>query len=156
MMVHYFLTFIFLVLLRIGALAQEAVEKLPSDPEHATISESRKIGWGGQHSAGLHKCFVRGDTIDCLFVITNLESGNARDYNAGAAIGSPRLIDNFHIEHKISRSFYLNGRGQQQEQMNLGQNEAAWFVVQFEGGSNDITSARIITDGLQFSGRVEK
>jgi len=155
-MVCCFLTFIFLVLLNVGALAQEAVEKLPPDPQHATISESRKIDWGGQHSAGLHKCFVRADTIDCLFIITNLEGGNARDYNTGDAIGAPRLIDNFHTEHKVSRSFYLNGRGQHQEQMNLGQNETAWFVVQFEGGSNDITSARIITDGLQFSGRIEK
>jgi hypothetical protein len=89
--------------------------------------------------------------------MTNLESSAGRDYNTVAVLGYPRLIDNFHIEHKPSRSFYLNGRGQQQDVVNLAQNEKTWFVVEFEGGAPDIKSVRVIADdNQQFSGPVEQ
>ena len=50
----------------------------------------------------------------------------------------------------------INGRGQQQDRVNLAQNEKTFFVVEFEGGAPDIKSVRILASDNQFSGPVEQ
>jgi hypothetical protein len=90
------------------------------------------------------------------FLYENLESGIHHDYDVGAGIGPyPRVIDNFHVEHRSVRAYYINRRGQQQQKVNLTTDDSIWFIVEFEDGSKDITTARITSDGVHFSGPVE-
>jgi hypothetical protein len=140
---------------KIASAKREQSMGLPNS-EHAEVIDTKQIDWGGKHSAGLHKCSVEGSAILCSFVITNLETGEDRDYDTRTIIGAgPRLVDNFHVEHQPVRSYFLNGRGKQQEMVNLAENDSVWFVIEFENGSKDITKIRIISDGAQFSGSVE-
>jgi hypothetical protein len=71
------------ILMDFSAFAQseQAINFLA--PDRAKVTDSKKISWGGQHSAGLHKCSVKGEVIICWFVITNLESGRGHDYDNG-------------------------------------------------------------------------
>src|SRR3954471_17175320 len=101
--------FLYAILLTLGFGNAHAIAQTNLDPATATVSETKKFGLGGQHSVGLNKCTVSGEVLACIFVMTSLEGGQARDYGVGDALGTPRLIDNFRVEHKPSRSFYLNG-----------------------------------------------
>jgi hypothetical protein len=139
---------------RMTPAKREQGMKIP-DPDSVEVSELQQVGWQGQHSVGLHKCSIEGAIILCLFVITNLE-GSTRDYDTTTIIGQgPRLVDNFHVEHRPFRSYYLNGRGLHQDKINLATGDKVWFAVEFENGSKDITKARILSVGAQFNGRVE-
>jgi Curli production assembly/transport component CsgG len=115
--------------------------------ENAEIGASMNVGWGPLHSVGLHDCMVDRSSIRCSFVIEAL--ANQADYNVKWILApDAKLIDDFFIEHKRARSYFLDGRGQPQEKLNLRKGDRVWFIAEFDGGSRDITSIRIV-QGLE-------
>ena len=112
--------------------------------ENAEIVASTTRGWVGHgHSVGLHACTIDRSSIRCSFVIEALDN-QEQNYDVKWILGNAKLIDNFFIEHKLARSYFLDGRGQRQEKLNLWKGDRVWFIAEFDGGSSDITSARIV------------
>jgi len=55
-----------------------------------------------------------------------------------------KLVDNFHIEHRLRRAFYVDGLGTHQQTTNLSTGESIWLALEFEPAARPISSARII------------
>jgi hypothetical protein len=97
--------------------------------------------WGG--SLGPYNCSNGPDGIVCFLLVTRKDAG-AQDYNATGLGENAKIIDNFHLPHKIIRSYYLDGLGGAQEVLNLSQGDIVWWVSVFEAGPKPIRGARFI------------
>jgi hypothetical protein len=64
------------------------------------------------------------------------------------------LVDDLRINHKVAELYFLNGRGQQQSEVTLGKDDSAWWVLEFEGGANDIQEVLIVVRGFELRGPV--
>jgi hypothetical protein len=61
----------------------------------------------------------------------------------------PRLIDNFDIEHEFITLYFINRRGQQQDEVRLAKGDSVWFALEFDnGGEEDVTDAHVIFSNL--------
>jgi hypothetical protein len=136
-----------LLLMSFSAWAQNPAPPLPP-PGSVPVTDSVNIPWG---TYGLYKCETRGGAILCLFVLTRTAPGSkdltATDNLAG---NGPRLIDDLHEEHRLLRSYFINGGGQRQEAVNITRDDSIWFGLEFENrASNLITAARVVFSGFR-------
>jgi hypothetical protein len=93
---------------------------------------------------GLYRCIRNATAISCYIVITRTADGQ-QDYQvANASAQKEKLIDNFHVEHRLHDAFFIDGLGQHQQHINLSTGESVWFGLEFEPGTQIISSARII------------
>ncbi len=124
--------------------------KLLLEPGSANMSEAAKLG---RESIGIYSCSNQKESpekevIICFFVLTRTANGDD-DYKSDSVADRFRLklIDNFQIEHSMVNLYFLNGRGQQQSEINLEKGDAAWFAAEFADGADDISQARILASG---------
>lgn len=115
---------------------------LPS-PDSFHMTETVDTGYD---TIGVYKCKKNSETIICFLVVTRHAYGNV-DYNVKNS--HFKLVDNFNIEHLLSHSYFVTGRGKQQVILNLGKGDSAWLALEFDSASTDITSARIIFTQIQ-------
>jgi TolB-like protein len=92
---------------------------------------------------GSYKCKIRADLVVCYLLITRTGYGS-HDYTAITGTSDVKLIDNFNAEHQEVHIYFVNGKGQQQKNLSLGQGDAGWLAIEFGQASADITSARIV------------
>jgi hypothetical protein len=64
--------------------------------------------------------------------------------------GETRLVDNFHVEHRLRHEFFLNGLGEKKQNINLSAGEGVWWALEFEPGTRLPSSGRIILFNGQF------
>ena len=55
-----------------------------------------------------------------------------------------KLVDNFHIEHRLRRAFFIDGLGNHQQTTNLSTGESVWLSLEFEAVARPVSSVRII------------
>jgi hypothetical protein len=99
-------------------------------------------------SVGLYSCSnrrksIEGQSIACFIILMREQEGHSDHDIDEIASWKPKLFDNLRIEHIPDQIYFLNGRGEQQPAVNLSKGERAWLVIEFAGGANDISSARI-------------
>jgi len=132
--------------------AAPPADEPPPKPTDVTIAESARYGGHGENSIGLYKCVVRGELIRCNLLFTRYDAGSTDyAYDPKRAPWNSKLVDNFSIEHPQVNGYFVNGRGQRTQTINLGQNGYAWFTQEFSGGAPDITDARIILLGMNIT-----
>jgi hypothetical protein len=143
-----------LVLLSFSAWAQNTALPLPP-PGSASMIDSANVPQG---TFGLYKCENKGDVILCLCVVSRTAPGSI-DLTTNNLAG-PRLIDDLHQEHRLVRSYFINGRGEHQPTINVTKDDSVWFGLEFENRPGDlITSARILfarANNLELHGPIEK
>jgi hypothetical protein len=68
-----------------------------------------------------------------------------------------QLVNNFQQEHAPIRAYLIDGRGQQRQSINLGNNESCWLVMDFSESRPDIRHARIVLGwyGLNLEANVQ-
>jgi hypothetical protein len=115
------------------------------NPPLAPMQATTKSGDGsiiGGHEIGLYGCSINGNTIDCYLTETPLSY--SRSYNINSLFGQEtRLTDDLHITHGIIRSAWIDGIGNQHRDMDIGKNEPAWFVLEFNNANPDANDVRI-------------
>lgn len=138
--------------------AQEPMPPSPGAPSRdllrkpgSAVLVGKSIEYSGTY-IGLYNCSIQGNSIICYFVLTRKDDG-VYDYPEDFVTNSqPRLIDDFHIEHRHTHFSYLNGRGQQQPTITLDKGESVWFVLEFAEGAEDIQNILILFGGSQIRG----
>jgi hypothetical protein len=55
-----------------------------------------------------------------------------------------KLVDNFHIEHRLRRAFFIDGLRSHQQTTNLSTAESVWLALEFEAVARPASSVRII------------
>jgi hypothetical protein len=103
-------------------------------------------GWGG--TAGLYGCSNAPNSIICYFVFTRTDPG-PHDYNIGGYMDDARLIDNWHVQHRLTGKHFYNGLGEVQDTVDLDKGESMWTTLEFEAGRYPIKSARLLVWGQQ-------
>ena len=97
---------------------------------------------------GLYTCTNETASISCYIALSRIAAGQ-QDY----AINSLRtdqfkLVDNFHIEHRLRRAYFIDGLGSHQQKTNLSTGESIWLALEFDPVARPISSARIIFSSL--------
>jgi hypothetical protein len=93
---------------------------------------------------GLYSCTNEANSITCYVVMSKLVAGQ-QDYRIDAMRTDLfKLVDNFHIEHRLRRAFFIDGLGSHQQTTNLSTGESVWLALEFEPVARPISSARII------------
>jgi hypothetical protein len=127
------------VLLSFSAWAQNPAPPLPP-PGSASMIDTANVPQG---TFALYKCQNKGDVILCLCVLTRTAPGSV-DFTVNNLAG-PRLIDDLHQEHRLLRAYFINGRGEHQQTVNVTRDDSVWFGLEFENRPGDlITAARIL------------
>jgi hypothetical protein len=93
---------------------------------------------------GLYSCANGTNVITCYIVMTKISPG-PQDYAIERMnINQLKLVDNFHIEHRLKRAYFIDGIGTQRQTTNLSAGESIWVVFEFESTTRPISSARIV------------
>jgi hypothetical protein len=107
-----------------------------SAPVHISMAA---VWW----DVSLYRCANNPEkTIICYFIFKKLYAG-VSDYKANI-VGKPRLVDNFQMNHEMTRAYFINGRNQEQDVIPLGKDESAWLALEFKGGETNITRLQIV------------
>jgi hypothetical protein len=93
---------------------------------------------------GLYSCTNDTSVITCYVVLTKTSSGPSDCDVDNMATKRVKLVDNFHIEHRLKRSYFIDGLGTHRQQTNLSAAESIWLVLEFEPAPRPISSARIV------------
>jgi hypothetical protein len=128
--------------------ATDAGESKTSRSAPLKVVDTVKFEWYGEYTYDLYKCQHEREMIVCLYKLTRLRDGSGDyKYDSSDYLFTSKLIDNFNIEHKQLRGYFLNGRGQRQQTANLAKDDSIWVVQEFDGASPDIKTARIVITG---------
>jgi hypothetical protein len=112
-------------------------------PANATTIDTAK-SVTQREELGLYSCNNEASNITCYVVVSRIAHGQ-QDYSIDSARPDQiKLVDNFHIEHRLRRAFYIDGLGNHQQTTNLSAGESVWLAIQFEPAARPISSARII------------
>ena len=136
-----------------GSAEETEPEPLAVLPDPATIEAADTVETGGSVLKMLN-CTNR-ETISgkinivCFCTLTQAER-EFREYTVKKLRNwDPRLFDNFDIEHEFITLYFINRRGQQQDEVRLAKGDSVWFALEFaNGGETDVTDARIIFSDL--------
>jgi len=139
-----------------SSLSQKPTEGAPDRSlppiKSARILDNFEYNLRGRLSFSLYRCVNDKEAIVCTFILNKLD-GVIAEYNFEDFSRKPaKLIDNFLIEHRMIGGNFINGRGQEQMSVSLGKGVSTWFSLEFDGPSDDITSAHIV---LPFFGNRE-
>jgi hypothetical protein len=97
-----------------------------------------------QDDYGLYGCNGEQSSITCYIVVSRTAAGQT-DYSIDRLpLQQTKLIDNFHVEHRLRRAYFIDGLGGHQKTMNLSTGESVWLTLEFEAGARSISSARIV------------
>ncbi len=100
---------------------------------------------------GFYSCSNEQDKITCYIVQSRTAQGQS-DYKIDSQMKTKfKLVDNFHIEHRLQRMFYMDGLGSHQQNTNLSFGESIWLVLEFEPAPRRISSARIVFNANLFN-----
>ena len=93
---------------------------------------------------GLYSCANDANAITCYIVLTKTSPGPS-DYDADRMTTNQiKLVDNFHIEHRLKKAYFIDGLGAHQQTTNLSTGESIWLVLDFGPAPRPISSARIV------------
>jgi hypothetical protein len=93
---------------------------------------------------GLYSCTNQTTDITCYVILTRIFAGQ-QDYSIAALrTDQYKLVDNFHIEHRLRRAYFIDGLGTHQQTTNLSTGESIWLALEFDPVAHPISSARII------------
>jgi hypothetical protein len=93
---------------------------------------------------GLYSCTNNTNAVTCYIVVTKTSAG-PQDYDVNRMTANQlKLVDNFHIEHRLKRAYFVDGLGNHQQTTNLSAGESIWLVLDFEPAARAISSARIV------------
>jgi hypothetical protein len=112
----------------------------PRDPKYVNMAD-RATRPGAE--VALEKCTKKGDIIRCNLALTRRGPGMAA-FQAGAA--RTVLWDDFKIPHPQVNAYFLNGRGERQQSVQLGPDDWIWLELEYSGAKSDITQARLQCD----------
>jgi hypothetical protein len=121
---------------------------------------SDSIALAGGLSLSLYRCINTQGEFLCHFILKKTSQGIV-DFKAAELISShfgaapPRLIDNFRINHRMSRATFVNGRNQEQDVVTLGQDDSVWLTLEFEGAAADITKAQLVFGNSQIQAPIQ-
>ena len=115
-------------------------------PSSATPIDVAKSSY--QDDYGLYSCISLANAITCYVVVARTAAGES-DYPAQPPGIQYKLIDNFHIDHRLRRAFFIDGLGGQQKSVNLSTGESVWYALEFEPGPSSVSSARIVFSPYQ-------
>jgi hypothetical protein len=134
----------------------------PAIPDPATVSYAQCLDSaymiGGKLC--LWHCVSQGAALSCDLGFQwerNETWKNGKPFD-GASI---TFTDNFRVDHNLTRVSWLNLKGQRMATATLGKGDWIWMAMDFAGGSNDITSGRIVIqpkgrgDTLSLTGSVQ-
>ncbi len=108
------------------------------------VSATNGLGFGPFRFA-LYNCALWKSLITCL-VAASFDGMGDIDYRVefGDSIGTARFVDNFGVEHQESKAYFINGRGQHQQTVNLEKGVPMWLALEFEGPADGVKSGRIV------------
>ena len=116
------------------------------NPVLAPMQQTMTTGDGsaiGVHEIGLYGCANNGSNIDCYLTETSMGSW-LRNYRIDDLFGpETKLVDNLHQVHSKIRAAWIDGKRNQQEDLHQGQNDPAWFLLEFDGADPEISTVRI-------------
>jgi len=93
---------------------------------------------------GLYSCTNGANSVLCYIVMSQIAS-RQQDYNINSmGTNQFKLVDNFHIEHRLRRAYFIDGLGSHQQTTNLSTGESVWLALEFDPVARPISSARII------------
>jgi hypothetical protein len=127
-----------------GAPSREQLQS----PSSAPVVEFIRVDFGTTE-LGLHSCSNEPSGIICYGTVTR-EARGPYDYEINNLFPrNIRLVDNFHVEHRLRRGVFINGVGSSQPATNLSTGESIWWKLEFEPGSQQASSARIVMGNQQ-------
>jgi hypothetical protein len=104
-----------------------------------------------QNEYGLYGCSNEATNITCYIIMSRTGAG-AQDYRIDAMrTDAYKLVDNFHIEHRLRRAFFIDGLRSRQQATNLSTGESIWLALEFEPVARPISSARIVFVSMPYS-----
>jgi hypothetical protein len=131
-----------------GGVAQQPGPGTPSpdflrSPSSATVLDTTK-SMTNQEEYGLYSCTSSPNTITCYLVVSRIAAGQGDYTIQRLPLQQTKMIDNFHVEHRLRRAFFIDGLGGHQQGTNLSTGESIWLALEFEATSNAVSSARIV------------
>jgi hypothetical protein len=92
----------------------------------------------------LFSCTNETNSILCYVVLSRIAAGQ-QDYSINSLRTDQfKMVDNFHIEHRLRRAYFIDGLGSHQQKTNLSTGESVWLALEFDPLARPISSARII------------
>jgi hypothetical protein len=121
----------------VGAPAPELLQA----PANAPMVDTAR---NTQVEIGLFSCTNEANSVSCYVVMSRIASGQ-QDYSINLmGTNQLKLVDNFHIEHRLRRAYFIDGLGSHQQTTNLSTGESVWLALEFDPVARPISSARII------------
>jgi len=145
-----------------GVAAPSSAQAPPADllqsPLLAPVIESAANYGGG--NIGLYSCVNAHSqsttsggaiiSINCYGIFTRTNQGH-EDYPIDYLFPEDtRLVDNFHLNHRLKRAFFLDGLGNHQKTVDISTDESIWWMLEFEPGPRQPSSTRLIFRDQQF------
>jgi len=138
------------------------IDLITFSPAAGTVGNGTPVaGTGGDLTGGVETAAIVSNSGNVTLNATAsgaLSDGNGDyKYDSENEFFRSKLVDNFNIEHKQLRGYFLNGRGQRQQTANLAKDDDVWVVQEFEGGSQGIKTVRIVITvaGIQLRGPMQ-
>ena len=115
---------------------------LLQSPSSAPLIDSVKSP-NSREDYGLYSCSSSANSITCYVVVSRGAAGQ-EDYKVSLLVQQTKLVDNFHVEHRLRRAYFVDGAGGHDEATNLSTGESVWLALEFEPGPRVASSARIV------------
>jgi hypothetical protein len=117
--------------------------ELIQSPSSAPLIDTTKSP-SQQEDYGLYGCVGEQSSVTCYIVIART-AARQTDYAIDhLPLQQIKLVDNFHVEHRLHRAYFVDGLGGHQKTTNLSTGEGVWLTLEFEAGPRPISSARIV------------
>ena len=124
-----------------------STDLLQAPANAVTLDTARSVSQNEE--LGLYSCTNEPSNITCYVVLSRISPGE-QDYRISAIrTDQYKLVDNFHIEHRLRRAFFIDGLGSHQQSTNLSAGESIWLTLEFDPVARPISSARIVFSPYQ-------
>jgi hypothetical protein len=112
-------------------------------PANAPTVDTAKTG-DNSVELSLYSCTNDPSNVSCYIVLSRIGTGQ-KDYSINSLRTDQfKLVDNFHIEHRLRRAYFIDGLGSHQQTTNLSTGESVWLALEFDPVARPVSSARII------------
>ena len=116
-------------------------------PNNAPTVDTARTG-DQKVEIALFSCTNDKNSVSCYVVLSRIAAGQ-QDYSINSLRTDQfKLVDNFHIEHRLRRAYFIDGLGSHQQTTNLSTGESVWLALEFDPVARPISSARIIFGSL--------
>ena len=106
-------------------------------PQDTMVTVLSSAAWPDKGRAVMHALKVTDSSAAQI-------ASRQQDYNINSmGTNQFKLVDNFHIEHRLRRAYFIDGLGSHQQTTNLSTGERVWLALEFPV-AHSISSARII------------